>query len=166
MSRSLCRLMVLAALAPGAVRGKCSEQSGCAPVDSALQRARSPDWTIKFAKHDLGENFRNTFRVEDGLLKVRYDQWPTFNGEFGHIFYKDPFSYYLLAAEYRFVGEQVAGGADLGDAQQRPDAAQPEPAHDAAGSGFPDLARDPAARRPGRRGREPPPTCVRREPTW
>jgi len=68
------------------------------------------DWTPKFAKHDLGENFRNTFRVEDGLLKVRYDQWPTFDGEFGHLFYKDPFSYYLLAAEYRFVGEQVAGG--------------------------------------------------------
>ena len=68
------------------------------------------DWIAKFAKHDLGENFRNTFRVEDGLLKVRYDQWPSFNGEFGHLFYKDPFSYYLLAAEYRFVGEQVAGG--------------------------------------------------------
>jgi hypothetical protein len=34
------------------------------------------DWTAKFAKHDLGENFRNTFRVEEGLLKVRYDQWP------------------------------------------------------------------------------------------
>jgi hypothetical protein len=67
------------------------------------------DWTIKFAKHDLGENFRNTFRVEDGLLKIRYDQWPKFDGEFGHIFYKDAFSYYLLAAEYRFVGEQVAG---------------------------------------------------------
>ena len=68
------------------------------------------DWTIKFAKHALGENLHNTFRVEDGLLKVRYDGWRSFDGEFGHIFYKDPFSYYLLAAEYRFVGDQVAGG--------------------------------------------------------
>ena len=68
------------------------------------------DWTIKFAKHDLGENFNNTFRAEEGLLKVRYDKWTTFNGEFGHIFYKDAFSYYLLAAEYRFVEQQVAGG--------------------------------------------------------
>src|SRR5262245_63753883 len=67
------------------------------------------NWTIKFAKHDLGENVRNTFRVEDGLLKVRYDQWSSFDGEFGHIFYNQPFSYYLIAAEYRFVGEQVAG---------------------------------------------------------
>jgi hypothetical protein len=66
------------------------------------------DWTIKFAHHDLGENYNDTFRVEDGLLKVRYDKWTAFNGEFGHIFYKQPFSYYLLAAEYRFVGDQVA----------------------------------------------------------
>ena len=96
---------------------------------------------------DLGENLRNTFRVEDGLLKVRYDQWPSFNGEFGHIFYKDPFSYYLLAAEYRFVGEQVAGAPGLGRPEQRPDAAQSAPADDAEGSGLPDLPRDPAARR-------------------
>ncbi len=67
------------------------------------------DWDIKFAGHPLGVNFRNTFRVEDGMLKVRYDQWANFNGEFGHIFYKKPFSYYIVAVEYRFVGEQVTG---------------------------------------------------------
>src|SRR5438046_5727481 len=67
-------------------------------------------WTPKFAKHDLGENLNDTVRVENGLLEVRYDKWPKFNGEFGHIFYKDPFSYYRLVAEYRFVGEQVPGG--------------------------------------------------------
>jgi len=64
-------------------------------------------WTPKFAHHDLGENLNDTFRVEDGLLEVRYDKWPIFKDEFGHLFYKDAFSYYILAAEYRFVGEQV-----------------------------------------------------------
>src|SRR5436190_9692632 len=68
-------------------------------------------WTPKFSKHDLGENFNDTFRVENGLLEVRYDKWTTkFDGEFGHLFYKEPFSYYRLVAEYRFVGEQVPGG--------------------------------------------------------
>ena len=66
------------------------------------------DWTIKFAHHDMGVNLNDTFRVEDGLLKVRYDKWKGFTDEYGHIFYKDPFSYYLLAAEYRFVGDQVS----------------------------------------------------------
>ena len=64
-------------------------------------------WTPKFAHSDLGENVNNTFRVEDGLLKVRYDKWTTFTDQFGHLFYREPFSYYILAAEYRFVGEQV-----------------------------------------------------------
>ena len=67
-------------------------------------------WTPKFSKHDLGENFNDTFRVENGVLAVRYDKWTKFDGEFGHLFYKDPFAYYRLAAEYRFIGDQVAGG--------------------------------------------------------
>jgi hypothetical protein len=69
------------------------------------------DWTIKFAKHDMGVNFNDTFRVENGLLSIRYDKWSRFNGEFGHMFYKDAFSHYRIAAEYRFVGTQVDGGA-------------------------------------------------------
>ena len=64
-------------------------------------------WTPKFAHSDLGVNVNDTFRVEDGLLKVRYDKWTSFKDEFGHLFYRDPFNYYQLAAEYRFVGDQV-----------------------------------------------------------
>ena len=123
------------------------------------------DWTIKFAKHDLGENFNNTFRVEDGLLKVRYDKWPTFNGEFGHIFYKTPFSYYLLAAEYRFVGEQVAGGAELGDPQQRPDAARPHPSTMLKDQDFPISIEVQLLGGLGDGNRARPPTCARRART-
>ena len=67
-------------------------------------------WTPKFAGSKLGENYKNTFRVEDGVLKASYDQYEQFNGEFGHLFYALPFSYYIFRAEYRFTGEQVKGG--------------------------------------------------------
>ena len=67
-------------------------------------------WTPKFAGHELGENYKNTFRVQDGLLTAAYDQYEKFNGEFGHLFYKDSFSHYRLRAEYRFVGDQVPNG--------------------------------------------------------
>ena len=67
------------------------------------------DWDIKFKGQALGVNLNDTFRAEDGMLKVRYDKWTAFNGEFGHIFYKRPFSHYIVAVEYRFVGEQVTG---------------------------------------------------------
>jgi hypothetical protein len=69
------------------------------------------DWKIKIKDHPLNENFGNTFRVENGLLKVSYDQYDGFKDQFGHIFYKQKFSAYLLVVEYRFVGEQVKGGA-------------------------------------------------------
>ena len=58
-------------------------------------------------KYALGENPYDTVRVENGVLEICYDKWPAFDNQFGHVFYKDPFSYYVLAAEYRFVGEQV-----------------------------------------------------------
>lgn len=68
------------------------------------------DWQIKFKGHELGDNYKNTFRVEDGLLRVRYDNWDKWDGSFGHIFYKGEFSHYKLRVEYRFVDEQAQGG--------------------------------------------------------
>jgi hypothetical protein len=67
-------------------------------------------WIPKITGYELGENFGNTFRVEEGILKVAYDQYDDFGGRFGHLFYKDKFSHYLLRVEYRFTGEQIAGG--------------------------------------------------------
>jgi hypothetical protein len=95
----------------GAPRGSASNDPNRQDWIQLFNGRDLNDWMIKFAKHDLGDNFNDTFRAEDGLMKVRYDKWTKFDGEFGHIFYKDPFSYFRLAAEYRFVGDQVAGGA-------------------------------------------------------
>ena len=67
-------------------------------------------WTPKFAGYELGKNVADTFRVKDGILKVAYDQYETFNNRFGHLFYDTPFSHYRLRVEYRFVGDQVPGG--------------------------------------------------------
>ena len=67
-------------------------------------------WTPKIRGEAWGEDARNTFRVEDGLLTVAYDGYDGFDEDFGHLFYKDPFSAYRLRVEYRFLGEQVPGG--------------------------------------------------------
>ncbi|WP_200976014.1 DUF1080 domain-containing protein [Echinicola sp. 20G] len=68
------------------------------------------NWKIKISKHDLNDNYANTFRVEDGFLKVRYDGYDDFDRQYGHIFYDQSFSTYLLHLEYRFVGEQAPNG--------------------------------------------------------
>lgn len=69
------------------------------------------NWTPKIRGFALGENAFNTFRVEDGILQARYDEYTEFKERFGHIFYNGgPFSHYKIQVEYRFVGEQVKGG--------------------------------------------------------
>jgi hypothetical protein len=69
-------------------------------------------WTPKIRGEKFGDNYGDTFRVEDGVLKVVYDpaKYPTFGNKYGHLFYKEPFSRYRLRIEYRFTGEQCVGG--------------------------------------------------------
>ena len=67
-------------------------------------------WTPKINGYELGNNYKNTFRVENGLLKVSYEEYDLFTEEFGHLFYKTPLSNYKIRLQYRFVGQQVNGG--------------------------------------------------------
>jgi len=87
----------------------------CAPAEDGwiqLFNGKNLDgWIPKIKGFPVGENFGNTFRVEDGLIKVRYDGYDgAFKNRFGHLFYKTPFTNYILRIEYRFVGEQLPDG--------------------------------------------------------
>lgn len=66
-------------------------------------------WVPKIAGHPLGQNWRDTFRVEHGVLRVSYDQYDRFHGEFGHLIYRAPLASYRLRLEYRFLGPQTPG---------------------------------------------------------
>ena len=91
--------------------GGCASHSGSTGGWITLFNGKDlTGWTPKIKGYELGENYGNTFRVEDGILKVAYDQYDKFDGRFGHLFYKDKFSHYVIRLEYRFVGEQTPGG--------------------------------------------------------
>lgn len=66
------------------------------------------NWVVKIAKHDVGENFGNTFRVDGGVLKVGYDGYTSLNSQFGHLFFREPYSNYHLVVEYRFTGNWLS----------------------------------------------------------
>ena len=70
------------------------------------------DWTIKFANQDLDVNYQNTFRVQDSMIRIAYDQYDNFDNAYAHMYYNKPYSYYKLRFDYRFTGEQVKGGED------------------------------------------------------
>ena len=97
-----------------------------APTQEEATEAKSPQWVSLFNGEDLdgwliritgkpfGENFGNTFRVEDGILKIRYDEYGSFDEQFGALYYNRPFTNYRLKAEYRFVGETAPGAPSWG----------------------------------------------------
>lgn len=89
----------------------CTSRPTSHPDELVLFNGRDlTGWTPKIRGYALGENFGNTFRVRDSLLTVDYSAYDSFRARYGHLFYEVPFSHYRLTLEYRFVGEQVAGG--------------------------------------------------------
>ena len=92
-----------------------AEESATSPQWVSLFNGENLDsWTMKIVGLELGENFGNTFRVEDGILSVRYDAYDSFNNRFGALYYNKVFSDYRLKVEYRFVGETAAGAPEWG----------------------------------------------------
>ena len=72
-------------------------------------------WTIKIRGYPLGENFGNTLRVEDSILKIRYDAYGSnFNDRFGTVYFDKYLTNYRLKVEYRFVGETAPGAPTWG----------------------------------------------------
>ena len=65
-------------------------------------------WDIKIKDHPLNENYRNTFRIEDSILRVSYSDYGKFDNQFGHLYTQTPYSYYKLKLQYRFVGDHLA----------------------------------------------------------
>ncbi len=64
-------------------------------------------WTVKITGHPLGKNFADTFRVEEGILKVSYDDYKQFDKQYGHLYTNIPYAKYRLRMEYRFTGKMM-----------------------------------------------------------
>ena len=105
MKKNICGLILASAL----LYSSCMAQknAGNATKEEWIQLFNGndiSDWMVKIHHHETGDNYGNTFRVEDGLIKVRYDQYDSFNNRYGHLYFKQPYSYYHLVVEYRFTG--------------------------------------------------------------
>jgi len=113
MKKALCSLAMLAFLL-GCKDSKTSSNVDVNKEDwvPLFNGKDLNDWDIKIAGHEVGDNYNNTFRVEDSMVRVVYDDYNSFDNTFGHLYYKAPFSFYKIKLDYRFTGNQVEGGAD------------------------------------------------------
>jgi hypothetical protein len=104
-TRYLPILAVLPAMATLALAAPASEQG---EWHSLFNGRDLSGWTAKINKHPFGENYANTFRVEDGVLKVSYDGYTKFDGRFGHLYSNQAYSNYILRLEYKITGTAIA----------------------------------------------------------
>ena len=104
---------ILTFLSIALLSASCLAQKKSAQKESWISLFNGKDltgWTPKIRHYVSGDNFANTFRVEDGKMVVRYDGYDKFDARYGHIFYKDKYSYYRIKLQYRFVGQQANEG--------------------------------------------------------
>ena len=85
----------------------CCAQSQSEGWQDLFNGENLDNWIVKIRGYPVGENFADTFHVDDGLLSVGYEGYGDYNERFGHIFYDQSFSHYRLLVEYRFVGQQA-----------------------------------------------------------
>jgi hypothetical protein len=60
-------------------------------------------WTVKINGHEVGDNYRDTFTVANGAIRVSYGGYQDFGQRFGHLFYNTPFKAYRLRLSYRLL---------------------------------------------------------------
>ena len=108
-SSSVCLLLMSLAFA-GCSRGNHDNSKG--EWKNLFNGTDLNDWIVKAHHHEVGVNFGNTFRAEDGMIKVRYDQYEDYNDQFAHLYYKEPYSHFHLKLEYRFTGELQRGAPE------------------------------------------------------
>lgn len=103
-------LTATAALLSALALSRAADPAPVSPWISLFNGRNLEGWTVKITGHALGDNYAETFRVRDGVLCVSYDKYQRFEAKFGHLFYREKLSNYVLRVEYRFLGEQTPGG--------------------------------------------------------
>jgi Domain of Unknown Function (DUF1080) len=104
-----CFLLLFFWMAGHAVLAQQADERGWEPLFNGKDLT---GWDIKIAGHALNDNYKNTFRVEDGMIRISYDEYQRFDDKYGHMYYHKPYSHYKLRFEYRFTGNQTPGGAN------------------------------------------------------
>jgi hypothetical protein len=96
----------------------CNTKKGDAEKEEWVSLFNGKDlsgWDIKIKDHPLNDNYKNTFRVEDSMLRVSYSDYEKFDNQFGHIYSQTPYSCYKLKFQYRFTGNHLSDAPDWAD---------------------------------------------------
>jgi len=66
-------------------------------------------WTPKITGRAVDEDPLGMFTVHEGAIRVSHANYPKFEGEFGHLFWKTPLTAYRIRFQYRLFGDSLPG---------------------------------------------------------
>ncbi len=104
-SRGWASFGLVTGLALGLAGASHAEEVRAGPWRSLFDGKTLNGWTAKVARHPVGENYRQTFVADQGVIRVSYAGYDKFDNQFGHLFYNTPFNAYRLRFTYRFLTE-------------------------------------------------------------
>ncbi|MEM6632778.1 MAG: DUF1080 domain-containing protein [Bacteroidota bacterium] len=81
---------------------------------SLFNGATLDGWVMKINGYELNDNYANTFRVEDSILKISYDDYERYDQRYGALYFDESFDNYRLKVEYRFVGDTAHAAPNWG----------------------------------------------------
>lgn len=116
MNRYICLLLIILSSCGAPTHETSQEPKKDTPQWESIYNGENlAGWIPKIAGHALGENFGNTFRVQNGILSIRYDAYgDKFDNRFGGLYFNRKLKDYRLKVEYRFVGETAPGAPEWG----------------------------------------------------
>lgn len=110
MKTEIKRILFVILIATSCAKPSVNESASKEEWESLFNGKDLTGWDIKIAGYDLNDNYNNTFQVKDGAIVASYDAYETFGREFGHLYYKNSYSYYRVRMQYHFFGKQASGG--------------------------------------------------------
>ena len=156
------------ALAPSLVRAPAAagrDDVGKGEWISLFNGKDLEGWTPKITGYAAGENYADTFRVEDGVIKVSYAKYPKIRRQVRAPLLQAEILQVSAPCRISVRGRPVSRRSGMGAPQQRRDDPQPADRDDAAGPGVPGLDRGPVPRRRRQEGAGDRRTPARRAPT-
>src|SRR5688572_23515653 len=105
MRKTIIPVVIILVLA--ACSGPASKESNTEEWTPLYNNKDLSGWDVQITGHTVNDNYKNTFRWEDSMLRVVYNDYDSFSNRFGHIYSHAAYSYYKLRFQYRFTGNSL-----------------------------------------------------------
>jgi hypothetical protein len=99
--------LIIIFLVSSCSKGNWDRKSDTQQWENLLSPSVRSKWVKKIAGENLNADALNTFQFSDSLLSVSYGNYKNWGNKFGHIFFNEKLSHYIIECEYNIYGRRI-----------------------------------------------------------